>query len=240
MSDERSRASGSYPRKFNIMLKVLAAPDGGQWTGKKMERATGGQVRGTYFSSLRDGHTRIPGADKLEYIASAMGFPVQLWFRSVEWWEDLYERWKDGEDVRSDLAGQESETSEKGLGRLLNRLFELKINEETGEPFTNAGVSEKSGGVLSVEDVEALREDRLVDPTWRQILALCDVFEVDPSYWSEHRIPWRPSPGLMKAVEGEESYVIFQNSMRLSPRDRTMLRVMSEHLKRERGEDTER
>lgn len=238
MSDDRSKSSGSYMKKFNIMLEVLAAPDGGEWTGTKMERATDGRVRTTYFASLRDGHTRIPGADKLEYIAEAMGFPVQLWFRSVEWWEELLGRWKDGEDVKPALAGQESNVGEKSLGGLLNRLFELKINDDTGESFTNAEVSEKSGGVLSVGDVEALREDRLADPTWRQILALSDVFEVEPSYWSRHRIPWRPSPGLMRAAEGEESYIIFQNSMRLSRRDRSMLRVMSEHLKRERKEDT--
>lgn len=236
--NERPKKKIPYTSKFNIMLKVFAAPDGGEWTGTKMERATGGKVITSYFSSLRDGHIGIPRVDKIEAISEAMGFPPQLWFKDIGWWEELYEKWERGEEVGSALRRQEEKSDRGYLSTLLNRLFELKTNDETGKPFTNREVSLSSGGVLSEEEVEALREGRLVDPTWAQILALCDVFEVDPSYWSERRIPWRPSPAVMRAVEDQESYLIFQNSLRLSGRNRSMLRVLSEHLKREQRKES--
>lgn len=234
----RPKKKSSYTSKFNIMLKVFAAPDGGEWTGTKMERATGGKVITSYFSSLRDGYIGIPRVDKIETISEAMGFPPQLWFKDVGWWEAVYEKWANGEEVEAALSGREEKPDRSYLSTLLNRLFELKINDETGEPFTSEEVSLLSGGVLSEEEVEALREGGLTDPTWAQILALCDVFEVDPSYWSEHRIPWRPSPAVMKAAENQESYLIFQNSLRLSGRDRSMLRVLSEHLRREQRKES--
>jgi hypothetical protein len=230
---ERQKKQSPYTRKFNIMLKVISGPDGGEWTGTKMERATGGKLLTSYFSSLRDGHIAIPRADKIEAIANAMGFPPQLWFKDVEWWEQVYERWEKGEDVGPSLAGDEEEIDGRNLSTLLNRLFELKINDKTGRPFTNEEVSQLSKGTLSVEEVEALREGRLTNPTWAQILALCDVFEVDPSYWSKRRISWRPSPAVMQALEHQESFLIFQNSLRLSPRDRSMLRILSDQMRRE-------
>ncbi len=225
-----------YAEKFNIMLKVFAAPDGGGWTGTKMERATRGAVITSYFSSLRDGHIKIPRADKLEQISEAMGFPVQLWFKDLAWWRDIYERWERGETVSQELSGEERRGLGNDLGVRLNRLIESRPSGETGRAYTDEEISRRSTGMLSREEVAALRRDSGMEPTWRQILALCEVFDVDPSYWSGGGLPWRPSPALMRAVEDQESYAIFQNSLGLSRRDRTMLRVMSEHLRRETDE----
>ena len=81
-----------------------------------------------------------------------------------------------------------------------------------------------------------MREGNLADPTWAQILALCEAFEVDASYWSEKEVPWRPSPAVLRAAEDPDSYVTFQNSLKLSKNNKSMLRALSEHLKREQGE----
>jgi hypothetical protein len=241
MSQESGKQT-AYNRKFNVMLRVMAAPDGGEWTGTKMQRATGGEVQTSYFSSLRDGHISIPRADKLDAISKAMGFPPHLWFKSVDWWEDLYDRWSRGEHLEEALDKEHGEASEGDhLAALLDGLFEARRRED-GEPMTDAEAAAQSGGALSAEDVRALREGTMQDPSWTQILALCDIFEVDPSYWSRRRIAWRPSPGLARTAEDQESYVIFQNSLKLSEHDRGMLRTLSDHLrreqrKRERGKD---
>lgn len=232
MSEEAKKQT-AYNRKFNIMLKVMAAPDGGEWTGTKMQRATGGEVQTSYFSSLRDGHISIPRADKLDAISRAMDFPPHLWFKSVDWWENLYSRWSRGERLEEALETEQDGASEgEDLAALLNRLFEDGQRED-GEAMTNAEVAARSGGALSSEDVQALRDGTMDDPSWTQILALCDIFGVDPSYWSQRRIAWRPSPSLARTAEDQESYVIFQNSLKLSEHDRGMLRTLSDHLWRE-------
>lgn len=229
-----------YAEKFRILLRLTSAPDGGEWSGTKMERATGGKVSTSYYSSLRDGHISFPRADKLETIAEALGFEPGLWFKDLEWWRRMEEEWKKGRSLEDVLEEEKREASGEHLSRLLERLFETKIDEETGETFTVEKVARKSNGVLTKEDVEAMRAGQLTNPTWAQVLALCDVFDVDPSYWSERDAPaWRPSPAVLEAVEGMESYLIFQNSLKLSGRDRSMLKMLAEHLRREQ-EETDR
>lgn len=240
MSEETEKQT-AYNRKFNIMLKVMSAPDGEEWTGTKMQRATGGEVRTPYFSSLRDGHISMPRADKLDAISRAMDFPPQLWFKSVDWWEDLYARWSRGEHLERTLHTEGEASEGEHLAALLNRLLEDRQRKE-GRPVTDAEIAESSGGTLSAEDVRALRDGEMDGPSWTQILALCDIFGVDPSYWSRRRIAWRPSPSLTRTAEDHESYVIFQNSLKLSDHDRGMLKTLSDHLrreqtKREHGED---
>lgn len=229
-----------FARKFRIMLEVISHPDGGKWSGVKMERATGGRVKSSYFSSLRDGHIHIPRVDKIEAVAEAMGFSPALWFKNLSWWQTLYQRWSEGGDVEPSLRGYEKGSNGKRLGELLERLFKVKLNEETGRPFTNGEVAVKSRGILTEEDLAALREGRMANPSWGQVLALCDVFGVDPSYWTERKNPWGISETVLEAMEEQDSYMIFQNSLRLSEQSRTMLRLLSEHLRREQGsgEDT--
>lgn len=236
MEEGRARQS-VYAEKFRIMMRLIGAPDGGEWSGTKMERATGGKISTSYFSSLRDGHIGFPRADKLETIAEAMGLEPGLWFKDLGWWREAEESWKKGRSLEDVLEEERREADGEHLSRLLDRLFETKIDEATREPFTSEKVAQESNGVLTKEDVEAIRAGRLTNPTWAQILALCDVFEVDPSYWSERDAPsWRPSPAVLEAVEGMESYLIFQNSLKLSNRDRSMLKMLAEHLRREQEE----
>jgi hypothetical protein len=222
-----------YAKKFRFMLEMIPHPDGGEWTPTKMERATDGQVSMSYFSYLRDGRIDIPRADKIEHIATAMDFPPELWFRDLDWWERVYERWKRGEDVERELKEESRRGNGRRISKLLNGLFESRIDEETGKPYTNEEVARLSKEVLTEEEVAAMREGQLGDPSWAQILALCDAFEVDPTYWTERRFPWSPSPALSRAIEDPDSYIVFQNSLKLSKRNRSMLRMLSEHLRRE-------
>lgn len=222
-----------YSKKFKIMLETLSHPDGGRWTGTKMERATGKKVSTSYFSALRDDHIDIPRADKVEAIAEAMGFPPGLWFRSLSWWEEARENWVKGRDLRAVLEEEGREANVSHLSLLLERLIK-EHEKKTGELLTDEAIAKKSGGVLRKEDVGALRSGRLADPTWAQVLSLCDVFNVDASYWlMGDSLSWRPSPAVLEAVEGSDSYVIFQNSLKLSERDRTMLKMIAEHMRRE-------
>lgn len=231
-SGKEPGASSVFARKFRIMLEVIPHPQSGKWSGTKLERATGGKVKTSYFSSLRDGHIHIPRVDKIEAIAEAMGFSPELWFRDLSWWQALHERLNEGEDVETSLRGYQKRSNGKRFSELLERLFKVKINEETGRPFTNRDVAAKSRGVLTEEDVVALREGRTANPTWAQVLVLCDVFGVDPSYWTERKNPWAMSETVLEAMEEQDSYMIFQNSLQLSEENRTMLRLLSEHLRR--------
>jgi hypothetical protein len=233
MSERRAKGS-VYAEKFRIMLRAIPHPDGGSWGGTKMERATGGKVSTSYFSALRDGHIEVPRADKIEAIAGAMGFGPGLWFKDLQWWQEVEQGWEQGRGVEVVFTRERRRGDGERLSRLLNRLFETKADEETGEPFTNAKVARESGGELTEEDVEALRAGRLANPSWAQILALCDVFDVDAAYWSEHDTPpWRPSPATLKAAEGADSYIIFQNSLKLSDKNRSVLKMLAEHLRHE-------
>lgn len=225
---------GVWNEKFRIMLRVIPAPDGGEWGGTKMESASQGDVSTTYFSALRDGRIETPRADKVEAIARAMEFEPGLWFKPISWWRKVLEDWEQGRGIGGLLHEEGSrEDGRKRLAALLDGLFETRVDPETGEPFTEEGVARASGGALTAGDVRAMRAGEL-DPTRAQLLALGDVFGADPSYFfgRDEAPAWRPSPAVLEAARGRDSYLIFQNSLRLSDRDRSILMVLAESLKR--------
>ncbi len=69
--------------RFGRLLDLYRKPDGSEWGGQDLEKATGGTVTRSYVSNLRKGRIGSPGLDKLAAIAEAMGFPPQLWFGEV-------------------------------------------------------------------------------------------------------------------------------------------------------------
>jgi transcriptional regulator with XRE-family HTH domain len=234
VGEVRPTGQSVYGEKFRIMLRMIPHPHGGDWTGTKMERATGGKVSTSYYSALRDGHIGVPRADKIEAIAKAMGFPAGLWFKSLTWWEEARENWERGHGRGAVLEEERREADGERFRMLIEHLFETRANEETKKPFTNGEVAASSGGVLTEEDVAAIRAGRLADPTWAQVLALGAVFAVDPSYWSgRDAASWRPSASLLEVAEGMDAFEIFQSSMKLGEDDRTMLRMLAERLRRE-------
>ena len=66
--------------RFARLLNLYRRPDGSEWGGRDLERATGGTVKRAYVSLLKRGRIEHPGLDKLAAIADAMGFPPGLWF----------------------------------------------------------------------------------------------------------------------------------------------------------------
>ena len=229
---ERTRTS-VYAGKFRIMLDLIPHPEGGRWTGSRMERATGGAIAPSYFSTFKDGRIDVPKADKLEAIASAMGFAPGLWFKDLAWWEGLIAKIEAGSDPAMEIGTYSGRGGTEPISTLLDRLFEARPNTETGEPFTEGEVARRSGGALSEQDVRDLRRGTLAEPTWTQVVALSDVFGVDLSYWSAGGEAWELPPALLRAARDPDAYVIFQNSLKLSEEGRGMLKALSEHLKRE-------
>ncbi len=70
--------------RFGRLLDLYRKPDGSEWGGQDLEKATGGTVTRSYVSNLRKGRIGSPGLDKLAAIAEAMGFPPQLWFGDTD------------------------------------------------------------------------------------------------------------------------------------------------------------
>lgn len=224
-----------YGLKFRLMLQLIPHPDGGYWTGTKMRDATNNVVGPSYFTNLRTGIIDIPRADKIEAIAHAMDFPVELWFKDLSWWESLHARWQNGEFIGAELQPRSGTTdNQTRMTTLVNQLFEDRPNKQTGEPFTEEEVAQRSGGDLSVSDVAALRSGELTDPTWVQLLALSNVFGVGLSYFSGSDAPLLPS-GLdaLQVNDDYESYITFRNSVGMDKQQRSLLRSMSEHLRRQ-------
>ncbi len=74
---------GHVSERFERLLALYRKPDGSEWGGQDLERATGGAVTRSYVSNLKKGRIENPGLAKLEAIAEAMGFPPELWFGAV-------------------------------------------------------------------------------------------------------------------------------------------------------------
>lgn len=74
--NQRERVS----ERFLRLLALYRKPDGSEWGGQDLERATGGSVKRSYVSHLKKGRIVSPSLDKMEAIAQAMGFPPALWF----------------------------------------------------------------------------------------------------------------------------------------------------------------
>jgi transcriptional regulator with XRE-family HTH domain len=153
-------------QKLEHLLRTYPRPDGREWSGAELEKATGGVVPRSYVTNLRKGRIESPGYEKMRAIAKAMGFPPALWFE-----EDL-----------DSVAAMPAEPSRGGVTGRLEYLFETIRNPSTGEPYTNAEVVRMSAGELTEEDVEEIRTGKVSDPTVSHVAALAAVFGVPPSY----------------------------------------------------------
>ena len=123
------RQGGHVSERFARLLALYRRPDGSEWGGRDLERATGGAVTRSYASNLRKGRIRSPGLDKLEAIAGAMGFPPQLWF------DEVGERAPDA----ALAAALEDETAREILGEVLrlgprDRRLLLGITRQMASP----------------------------------------------------------------------------------------------------------
>lgn len=232
MAPAREERLSDYNKKFRIMLAVIAAPDGGEWGPSKMSRATSGAIGTSYYNALRDGHVQMPKANKMQAVAAAMGFPPQLWFKDLQWWQHTYNRWETGDDLSTLLAqGEEQTSAQARISRLLNTLIQLKPRQDSGEPLSDTEIASLSGGVLDSERVASLRNGSFTVAEKDELAALCDVFDVSPAYWNEEStVPWRMSPSSLSDLMDVDSYETMQNSLNLSKENRGMLRRLSEYL----------
>lgn len=118
---ERERRKDA--EKFRMMLRLYPHPNGGRWDGEKMESSTQGEVTREAFVDLEEGKSRIVGALGLSppqeaAMAQAMDFPAELWYRKLEWWQDVYRDWEGGVDVSDKLREWDCVTPERAAERL--------------------------------------------------------------------------------------------------------------------------
>ena len=64
---------------LNRLLRKHRYPDGREWTGGGIQRATGGRVSRLYVSRLRRNLIRDPGFQKILLISRAIGADLEEW-----------------------------------------------------------------------------------------------------------------------------------------------------------------
>ncbi len=208
-----------FDERFKRLLKRYRKPDGSEWTPAEIRDATNGFVNLSYISNLQAGRIRKPGMDKLKAMAEAMGFPWQLWLEDPDDWEKLAE--KQAGDRRS-------------MADLLNHLFAVVENFRTGRSYTTKEVAQLSRGKLTLEQVEDMRRGGLENPTLEQVLALSDVFGVDPGYWfSSPSDAARIDRKTLEALRDANAQLILQKSLGVSEKDRSMILMLIERLQQE-------
>ncbi len=211
-----------FSERFERFLQLYRKPDGSRWTPAEIQRATNGFVNLSYISSLRTDRIRNPGADKLRAIAEVMGFPWELWYEDPQDWDAVIQR---------------VEGEERSLAELLNHLFEVVENFRTHEPYTSQEVADLSRGKLTREEVEAMRSGELENPTMDQLLALSDVFGVDPAYWFSGEPERSPlDPKTIEALKNPEAELILQKTLGISKQERGMILSLIDRLARGSGE----
>jgi transcriptional regulator with XRE-family HTH domain len=194
-------------QKFEHLLDMYRRPDGHEWTGAQLAKATGGVVPRSYVTNLRKGRIENPGYEKMRAIAKAMGFAPEVWF-------------EDGlGQGRSIGQGEES----RGVASRLEHLFEVVRNPRTGEPYTNGEIARMTLGDLSEEEVDSIRTGAIGDPTVGQVAALASVFGVETSYLLDRGEPSLLDEELVQALRDEDVRDIARESSRLPEGDRRLV-----------------
>ena len=214
-----------FDERFKRLLKRYRKPDGSEWTPAEIRDVTNGFVNLSYISNLQAGRIRKPGLDKLKAMAEAIGFPWQLWLEDPDDWEQLAE--KQAGDRRS-------------MADLLNHLFAVVENFRTGRSYTTKEVAQLSGGKLTQKQVENMRRGELENPTLEQVLALSDVFGVDPGYWfSSPADAARIDRKTLEALRDVDAQLILKKSLGVSEKDRSMILLLIERLQQESTDRSE-
>jgi hypothetical protein len=65
-------------QKFERFLETYRRPDGRNWSGADLKKATNGVVPHSNVTNLRKGRIKSPGYEKMKAIAKAMCFPPEL------------------------------------------------------------------------------------------------------------------------------------------------------------------
>lgn len=210
-----------YAELFRKLLEAYPLEDGTQWSGPRMEQATGGVVNSAYFSNLLNGRINQPGLDKLKAIAEAMGFPAQLWLEDPDTW-----------GVSSSEESIRFTSTSVSFSELLKNLFESVPNESTGTSFTVAEIAERSGQKVTETELQQMLSGDLETPGLETVLAISEAFGMDFSYWFR-RNNGTPlvDDDIIEALQNEESRLILARSSELSKDQKDMLLVLMEQLR---------
>lgn len=196
--------------RFEMLLAAYPHPDGRTWSGQEIDEATGGVVTRSYVTNLRKRRIENPGYEKLRAIARAIGFPPELWFNEVDQAES---------GVRVEPNPDHVHISQK-----VTHLMKTLRNDATGGSYTDAEVARLSFGGLSVEDVEAIRTGTLNNPSVDQVIALADVFGVQPSYFLDGtKGPPLLDKEAMDIFRDETVSAIAHKSLHLGGREKEMI-----------------
>jgi transcriptional regulator with XRE-family HTH domain len=162
----------------------------------------------SYVTNLRKGRIENPGYEKMRAIAKAMGFAPEVWFE-----EDL-------DSEGGPPTGQERD----GIAKKIEHLFAVVKNPKTREPYTNAEVARMSVGVLTEEDVEGIRNERIVDPLVSQVAALAATFGVPASYLLDQSKDTSVlDEEVLEALADGTAGAILRESARLSEREKRIV-----------------
>ncbi len=206
-----------FDERFRRLLREYRKPDGSEWTPVEIRDATNGFVNLSYISNLQAGRIRKPGLDKLKAMAEAIGFPWQLWLEDPAEWGEISEL----------QAGDK-----RSMADLLDHLLAIVENFRTGKPYTAREVAQLSGGKLTEGEVEDMRRGEFENPTLEQVLALSDVFGVDPGYWlSSPADAARLDRRTLEALKDPDVQLILQKSLGVSQEDRSMILLLIERLR---------
>jgi transcriptional regulator with XRE-family HTH domain len=140
-----------------------------------------------------------------------MGFPPELWF-------------KEGVELDQGARVGEPPDDRQSLSERLEILFEAIKNERTGEPYTNADIARLSMGDLTEEEVEGIRNGTISNPSIAQVIALADVFGVQPSYFLDvGKEPPLIDEEAIEILRDETVRAIAHKSLHLPVRDRQIV-----------------
>ncbi|HEX5699397.1 MAG TPA: helix-turn-helix domain-containing protein [Rubrobacter sp.] len=192
-------------QKFEHLLDTYRRPDGHEWTGAQLAKATGGVVPRSYVTNLCKGRIENPGFEKLKAIAKAMGFAPEVWFE---------EHLGEGRSI------EEGENS-RGVAGRREHVFEVVRNPKTGASYTNAEIARMTLGDLS-EDVERIRTGAVSDPTVGQVAALASVFGVEFSYLLDRGEPLFDGE-LVEALRNRTVREVTREMSRLPEKERQLV-----------------
>jgi transcriptional regulator with XRE-family HTH domain len=211
-------------RKFEALLNAYRRPDGSMWTGQQIQEATDGFVSRSYVTQLRKGRIANPRLDKLQALAEVMGFPPQLWFEDV-----------------SDPGGTPRVAPPEQMPTIPERLESLlrsAADGRSGEPYSDADVARLSMGELTEREVTGIRTGAIPDPSMEQVLALAEVFAIEPSYFldTEAKAPLLDRASL-EALSSQKARIILHKSLELSDREQDLIIDMINRLEGLHGGD---
>lgn len=213
-----------YAELFRKLLEAYPLKDGSQWSGPKMEQATGGVVNSAYFSNLLGGRINQPGLDKLKAIADAMGFPAQLWLEDPDTW-----------GVSSSEESIRFTSTSVSFSELLKNLFESVNNESTRMSFTVSEIAERSGQKVTEAELHQMMAGEFETPSLETVLAISEAFGIDFSYWFR-RNNGTPlvDDDIIEALRNADNRLILARSSELSKDQKDMLLVLMEQLRSNR------